>query len=250
MFKKLLLRCKLIANGLYSKPLKESRYVAQVGGTARELSHSRFNCNWLSELGIVPRSIIDLGSYDGGDALRFAERFAPCRVITVEADPTRAELVRQHLAETRIEIENVAVCDNNGPVTWYSSKIDGKVDAQGSIYSHTDDYRQAYSFVEQTTCPDTLDGTRLDALCDRLGIDEVDLLHMDIEGAENAVIRGFGQLRPRAVFLETFDNRFVGSASVAETHELLTSLGYALKADLGTDRLYVHRNQSASRHAA
>lgn len=241
MFRKLRLRLRLLRQGLYSKPLKEATYQAQVGDRQLELCHSRFNPKWLRELGITPTTIVDLGSFDGGDAVRFSTFFPSSRVVTVEADPERFPLVQNNLSGSQIEVEHIAVCEQDGPIAWYSSTIDGEVNAQGSIYAHTEDYRQTFSFVKQVDKPQTVEGTRLDSLCKRLAITHVDLLHMDIEGAEYSVLRGMGAIRPQTIFLETFDNRFVGGATVADTDRLLMELGYCLVLDLGTDRLYRHK---------
>jgi len=254
MLAKLLTRLRLLRHGLYSAPLKEKEYDTKVGNRPIRLFHSRFNPSWLTQLGISPKTIIDLGSYDGGDAFRFSEDFPNCRVVTVEADPKRIPLVRENLEGSSVEIEHYAACDQDGPVDWYSAKINGEVDGQGSMCAHTDFYRKTFDFVKQTDKPASVDGIRVDSLCDQLGISEIDFLHMDIEGAENVALHSLGEMRPKAIFLETVDDRFVGGPSVANTHRLLEEMGYCCVADLDSDRLYVSatacKTTCSSQHAA
>lgn len=254
MFAKLLTRLRLLRHGLYSAPLKEKEYDTKIADRPIRLFHSRFNPNWLTQLGISPKTILDLGSYDGGDAFRFTEAFPSCRVITLEADPMRISLVRENLEGSPVEIKQYAACDQDGPVEWYSAEANGKVDGQGSMFAHTDHYRKTFDFVKQTDKPASVDGIRVDSLCEQLGISEIDFLHMDIEGAENVALRSLGKMRPKAIFLETVDDRFVGGPSVTNTHRLLEEMGYRCVVDLDSDRLYVSatacKATDRSQHAA
>ena len=202
------------------------------GGT-RRLYHSRFNPAWFEELGIVPSVIVDLGSFDGGDAFRFSRAFPDCRVVTVEADPQRFALVSGNLAGERVEVLNYAACATDGPT------IGGEVFGQGSIYAHTDTYRSRFSHVTQQATTQ-VEGRRFETLCAGLGITAVDLLHMDIEGAEAAVLSSLGAIRPTLVYMEFSEGFFAGAPDGRATHRRLEELGYRMVLDLSSDRLYLH----------
>lgn len=116
--------------GLRSRPEHEKAYEINVAGETHQLYHSGFNSAWITELGITPKTIIDLGGYDGGDAWRFQHDFPDCRVISVEADPQRFEIVRQNLSEINAEALNIAACDTDGPIEWFASTIDGVREAR------------------------------------------------------------------------------------------------------------------------
>lgn len=221
--------------------LQETLQQQEIDGVTRQLASSRFNIAWLAEYGIRPSLIIDAGSYDGGDALRFAVAFPQSRVIAIEADPDRFAIVRNTLRTTRIEVHNVAVNDRDGPVDWYPTQIDERPSGQGSIYRQSDALDQAFPFVRQSRHPTTVSGRRLDSLCRELAIEHVDLLHMDIQGAEHAALIGLGTLRPKMIFIETQNDRkaWIGSASTTATRNLLGQMGYRMAADFRTDRLYV-----------
>src|SRR5688572_23783886 len=42
---------------------------------------SSFNTAWLAELAVAPQAIVDVGSYDAGDAVRFKLTFPHARVF-------------------------------------------------------------------------------------------------------------------------------------------------------------------------
>lgn len=226
-------------HGLTKPIAREVTYTADVGGRQAEMVRSRFMADWLGQLDIAPRVILDLGSYDGGDSRRLAQAFPDCRVIAVEADPTRLEIVRANLEGTAVEVVNAAVCESDGPVPWFAARIDGAVHAQGSVFRHSDRYRKSYPFVKQEAEAAEVPGRRFDSLMAELGVAAVDLLHMDIEGAEGIVLRSMGAVRPALIYMEWRDHFFEGAETAAERAALMDGLGYALLLDLGEDRLYL-----------
>ena len=224
--------------GLYlvrSPPLPE-KFCSAANGA--EVYCSSFNPSWLSELNIKPRVIIDVGSYDGGDALKLSKAFPEARIVTIEADPFRATIVRQNLAATDIEIVEAAVQDHEGLVEWFPALINGTPDASGSIFLMTEKEAAKRSHINQVHEPARVRGRRLSALIHELGIEGIDLLHMDIQGAEHAALLGLGEHRPRMIYLEV-GAAYEGAPSTGEVHALLRRMGYRLAADFRTDRLYV-----------
>lgn len=236
-----LARIKLLKWGVTATPLRESEYHTHINGQEVKLSHSGFNTKWLKQLGINPKVVLELGSFDGGDTLRFARAFPSARIITVEADPVRVKVVRANLSSTHVEVVNNAVCSENGPVPWFISKIGGEVDGQGSLYQHSQVYKEKFPQVEQSAAPVTVDGLRLDSLCQQNDIHHVDFMHMDIEGAEYGALSSMGNLRPKLIFMEMLPNYFEHVQGSADIEALLTDRGYTLVARLSQDRLYIHQ---------
>jgi len=208
------------------------------GPNGQQLYHSRFNPIWLSELGIDPSVIVDAGSYDGGDAFRFSSHFPHARVITIEGEPLRYQIVNDVLRDTSVEVINGAVSDRDGEANWFTATADGKVDAQGSLYRQTDRMNRKHPHVRQAEEPIRVQTIRLDTLSARLGADRIDLLHMDIQGGEYAALQGLGELRPAVIFLEVNDSGWIGGGTKSQIHDWLASREYQLAADLKGDRLY------------
>jgi FkbM family methyltransferase len=225
--------------GLTSKPLKEGVFTVEIDGKPVNLAHSTFNTDWMAQLSIETKTILELGSFDGGDGLRFTKAFPKARIISVEADPDRFKIVKKTLENSHAEVVQSAICAENGPIDWFTGSIDGASHAQGSVFKQSDKYKKKFPFVKQAEKPRQIDGIRLDSLCKKMGVSEIDLLHMDIEGAENLALQGLGVMRPKAVFLEMRDKLFVNSPSSNVTDKLLRDMGYDLVMHLGIDRFYV-----------
>jgi FkbM family methyltransferase len=238
MIKRALAHMRGRTYGLKSKDIRERPYEIIVNGQAKTLFHSAFNTDWLPELGITPDTIVDLGSFDGGDAYRFKATFPDARVITVEADPTRHAIVSENLSGQEIEIANHAACGTDGDIDWYPAAIDGQADAQGSIFKHTEAYQKKFSQVEQAKTPDKVAGKRFDTFAKEANIETVSLLHMDIEGAEHSVLQTLGPVRPRLIYLEWREGFFQGKACGPETEAMLADMGYKLILQKTADRLY------------
>ena len=236
-----LARIKLLKWGITATPLREGEYYTHIDGEEVKLSHSGFNTKWLKQLNIDPKVVLELGSFDGGDALRFARAFPNTRIVTVEADPVRVNVVRANLASTHAEVVNNAVCSENGPVPWFTSKISGEVDGQGSLYEHSQVYKEKFPQVEQSAAQVTVDGLRLDTLCQQNNIHNIDFMHMDIEGAEYGALASMGDLRPKLIFMEMLPNYFEDVRGSKDIEALLTDRGYILIARLSQDRLYIHQ---------
>src|SRR5690606_19993269 len=66
---------------------------------------------------------------------------------------------------------------------------------------------------------------RLDTLLPEIGLEDVDVLKVDVEGAEPAVIRGLGTLRPRVCVVEGVAPG-IGRAAGDEAVAALVERGY------------------------
>ena len=214
------------------------------------LYRSAFNIAWFAEFGIEPRVILDIGSYDGGDGVRFMQAFPPSRVISFEADPDCFKIVEQS-ARFGVEPVQCAVSDVDGQSSWFQAKdhLHGgsEYGSQGSLYLQNDALNKKFLFVEQSKDPIIVTTTRLDTFCRKHGIRVIDLAHIDVQGAEHDVIMGLGTLRPKLLYVEVEqDDRagWIGAKGTERVHQLLLELGYTLAGDFVTDRLYVHADVS------
>lgn len=215
-------------------------------GSGAPLYRSAFSIGWFATFGLVPQVILDIGSYDGGDGVRFKQAFPASRVISFEADPDRFKTVSR-AAEFGVEPIQCAVSSTDGEADWYGTKdrLIGEEGAgsQGSLYRQNDVLNRKFTFVEQTTNPITVRTTRLDTFCRTHGVVAIDLAHVDVQGAEYDVLAGLGSVRPALLYIEVEQDDgagWVGAKGTREVHALCLSLGYALAGDFVTDRLYVH----------
>jgi FkbM family methyltransferase len=132
---------------------------------------------------VDPKIVVDLGSHVGSSVLFFTRRFPAARVLAVEADPRNyRKLVRNVGHLPQVTALNLAVSDKTGDTEMFSA---GGLD---SWKSSTVGEATPFSTVVRVQA-DTLD-----SILKRSNITEVDLLKIDVEGAEMQVLRAFDGL--------------------------------------------------------
>jgi FkbM family methyltransferase len=134
----------------------------------------------LGDVGDV-RTVVDLGSHIGASVVWFHAVYPQARIIAVEPHPvTFRRLLRNIRDLDRIEAFNVAVTETEGTVPLFAGE-----ESWGSTVFP----RPGMHPVGEAR------SVTLDGLLGSLGIDEVDLLKVDIEGAEHGVLSSFAGLR-------------------------------------------------------
>ena len=121
------------------------------------------------------RSILDLGSNIGLTVAHLAVRYPGARILGVELDPANCELARRNTAVLgeRCEILRGAVWHEPGEVAYGGVRESGYAVGAGAAD------RKAPAFT-------------VGQLLDRFGVDDVDYVKMDIEGAEREVLAQAG----------------------------------------------------------
>lgn len=192
-----------------------------------------------------PRVIIEFGSYDGGDGVRLKMKYPQSRVISIEADPIRYQMIKEmnESLKSGLEVINCAVSDVDGEIEFYQTvdpnEKEWRIGGSGSLHRKTDKYKEIYSHLVEAEPIKVLSKT-LSTLCEELKISEIDLLHMDVEGAEMRVIRGIGALRPKMIFLEKHlgKDMYEGAYDWNEMRNFLISKGYTLTTETYSDAIF------------
>jgi FkbM family methyltransferase len=128
--------------------------------------------------------IIEVGAADGRDAERYAELFPKARIVAVEPVPgSFAKLALRAGRVERLTAVHAALAAGVGKAEFHigcwadaSSLLPAK--ATGTTY---DEYTTSRQTIE-------VDTTTLDALCQHHGIVDIDLLKMDVQGAEMLIL--------------------------------------------------------------
>lgn len=208
-------------------------------------------CGFEAFLTRPPSVIADVGTFDGQLAFELKRRYPRARVLAFEACPDNyASLVRnsQALIGRRVEVVHAAVCDHANGVEFYSNRdtsLGGIAGMSGSILPPTE--KMAVDYPNLSFCkPRRVASVRLDGL----GLAELDILHIDAQGAEASVLRGLGPLRPQVIYLEINETKehghYAGAAPLAELTDLLASLGYSKQWGSDADVLYALSGNVAS----
>ena len=165
----------------------------------------------------APR-ILDCGSNVGLASLFFKRRYPGARITAYEADPALCETTKKNLARNGaadVEVVHAALWTSDGEVTFRSEGSDsGMIDGlSGAVPG------------KRVTVP----GIRMR---DILAHDRIDLLKLDIEGAEDAVLADCEPVLDRVhaivMDLHEFD---VNDRQSARVFELLTRCGFVYAVD-------------------
>lgn len=148
-----------------------------------------------------PKTIVDAGAHIGMASILFARRFPFARVIAVEPEPSNfAALVR-----------NVAHYENVTPVRAALWNNDGEI-TLGSSDAHP---KGAFQIVENGDM--RVPAITMDTLMRETGIETIDLLKVDIEGAEKEVFAACDWIKKvRIIAIELHDRIRPGCRSVVE----------------------------------
>jgi len=168
---------------------------------------------WLRQNVHPGMKVLDVGANVGIYTLMMARLVGQSgKVIAVEADPETCQLLRKNVEENLlrwVDVVSGAAYDTCGRVkigraaasSWYS----------GLYYQNPAEWIEVSAFT-------------VDSLLDSLGVDRVDVVKIDVEGAEGGVLRGMRKLLAvaRPVVLVELHGQHGGAAL-----EVLAQAGYA-----------------------
>jgi len=203
---------------------------------------SYFKANWIDEY--LPKEIIrvvfDIGSKHGHDGLVFKNKFPKARVIAIEADDVLYNKIAGDPRMKRLEVFNYAIFDKDGVVEFHYNR--GKCNGSGSVFPPDPEvfkFDYTSSFGTQM-----VESIRIDTLCEKIGIDNIDIIHMDIQGAEYNALIGLGDMRPKMIFLEVGYKYYKGASSPISK---LRGMGYKHILNIKGDQLWVYAMNKSSK---
>jgi FkbM family methyltransferase len=130
-----------------------------------------------STLSIRPRVIVDAGANIGLASIFYANRYPDAKIIAIEPEPSNYEMLRK----------NVALYPNVVPIRaalWNKKKLlSGSPIVTGH---HAYQVREEHELDDEGHCG-SIRGLSLRELMTDLGIQQIDLLKVDIEGSEKEV---------------------------------------------------------------
>ena len=179
------------------------------------------------ELACNAQVVLDVGAHVGFYSLLAAHANPSARVVGFEPLPAAAERFRRNVAENRlsnVELLECAVGDEPGAATLYNDSQTGEGIPTSSGLSA--EFFQSPYFVEHGVRPGAQVEVRtLDEAARSLKLGRVDLIKIDTETTEPAVLRGARAVlasdRPALVF-----EVLPGHGTAPEIEELLAPLGY------------------------
>ncbi len=174
------------------------------------------------------RSVIDAGASNGSFTDAFLLLHRPQRIVLVEAIPARAEELRTRYAgKAGISIVSAALSDQKGTAQF---EINRHVNSSSllPIDPRNDEWFSRDLRVAETVSVPTI---TLPALLDEQGLPTVDLLKLDLQGAERLVLTGGEAVleRVRVIYTEVFfEQLYAGAWLFWEMNEFLGGRGFKL----------------------
>lgn len=166
-------------------------------------------------------TVFDVGA-NVGDWSLLAHRHLPgSRILAFELSPPTFERLRQNTrACDRIATFNLGLSDHEGETRFYHYP---DKPGETSILAHS--FQSGAVELTGRLCVG-------DTFCAEEGIAQIDLLKVDVEGAESAVLRGFGKmLAARRISAIQFEYEKVNTATkflLQDFYALLGGHGYAI----------------------
>jgi FkbM family methyltransferase len=151
--------------------------------------------------------IFDIGSRDGLQAVEFSNLFSEADIVAIECNRETLERCRRNFAQRpRITLVDKAINSYTGRCTFYpidpartvTTWKDGNPGAS-SLFVANGDYPVETYFQNQVE----VDCIRLDDLCAKLHIDAIDLIWMDLQGAELLALQSAGALLDKVRYIYT-----------------------------------------------
>lgn len=131
---------------------------------------------------------LDVGSHIGYDTLKGSVRVGPTgKVIAFEPNPRTLNELRANIAASHainVTVEPIACTDKEQMVRLYDSTSEGNSGASSLSMANADEARKGSlpSYVVR--------GRPIDAVVRELGLKRLDVIKVDVEGAEYLVLRG------------------------------------------------------------
>ena len=212
-----------------------------------------------------PLVIFDIGACEGEESIRFARHFPRARIFAFEPLAANQRLVRENFGRygvTSAELIPLALSDRSGPATFHISSGRPPDLFAGEAWNYGN--KSSSLLPPAGTAPMfgwiefketvTVECDTLDHFCARRSLQQIDFIHMDVQGAESLVLAGATAMLPRvqSVWLEVANKEFYrGQKLRAEIEAFMRLHGFALmyetvRGDEG-DQFYVNRHTPAGR---
>jgi FkbM family methyltransferase len=166
--------------------------------------------------------VVDLGAYCGEYSLYVADKVA--KVYAIEPQKTIFDLMIKNIEMNNLKDKilpfQILITDRDGKEKFY---YDNGVSS--SIYETA---KSLHNFTKEID----MECTTWNSFCIKNEIARIDLLKMDVEGAEGSVLRGLGDNKPIRIMVSYYHGFLTSVLHKVETeHELiqmLINLGYKI----------------------
>jgi FkbM family methyltransferase len=194
--------------------------------------------------------VFDVGSYDGTEAIDFRKHYPNSKIYAFDADTDNYKKTFNRCKNYNIVVESYAISDVYDVVKFYPTK--GKYTGSGSILRSTALLNKRFPDMKISD-PVKVFSISLYEYCNKNNIEKIDILHIDVQGAEALVLKGLKDIRPKIIFSETvafgeYESGLKFDCDEEPIHEanhyksfdaLLFSMGYSVIKRTRNDTMYI-----------
>ena len=181
--------------------------------------------------------IFDVGACHALESVELSKKYPNAKVYTFEANPVSYNVCLENTeGYDSITVINEAVNDYDGICKFYpmdkektiTTWEDGNQGAS-SLYRANGQYDFIEKYVQyeiEVPC------TRLDTFCEKNGIDKIDIIWMDLQGAELKALQSLGPLLDTVQIIHTeleMNPMYEGQCLFNDVNEYLTNNGFDLE---------------------
>lgn len=179
--------------------------------------------------------IFDIGSRDCEQSIEFYKAFPNAKIYAFECNPNTLDLCKRNIqGYSRIHLIEGAVCDYNGDITFYpinqkktvTTWIDGNPGASSLFKSNG-----MYPVEKYVQDEIKVKAHRLDTLMQKYNIPRVDIIWMDLQGAELLALKGLGNHLDKVRYIHTevsHKEMYTGQVMFNELNNFILSKGFSV----------------------
>ncbi len=163
--------------------------------------HHKFH-SWIGKSREDIKNIVVVGAYHGNEIYGFLNSYPNCKVHAIEAVEEHFKVLSSRFQHPMVALYNEAVSDSNHKTVFYELGNGGE--GSGSLLRFQGNEKGHHFKVKEEIEVETV------RLRDLLGEDvEIDLLQIDVQGAELKVLKGSNLDNVKSMFLEIHTKDFV-----------------------------------------
>jgi len=178
--------------------------------------------------------IFDIGACHALESVEFSKLYKNAKVYTFEANPNTYEICLENTKNYKsITVINEAVNDFDGVCKFYPIDKDKTITTwedgnQGasSLYRANGAYDHIEKYVQYEI---EIPCTRIDTFCKKNNIDNIDIIWMDLQGAELKALYSMGDMldNVKLIYTESEMNpMYEGQSLFSEVHQYLIDRGF------------------------
>ena len=183
------------------------------------------------------KTIVEGGSRDLLDALFLEKYFKEATVHSFECNSEAHKICKENLEQSsgRINLNNMAMSNEDAELSFFAfdhNKTDHHDIGVSSLYRH----------INQNDVPQIeikVKGIRLDTYCKLSNIDQIDYLCLDVQGAEQIVLQGLGDMLNNLTYLVLEDDSMFYTGALPVKQHMLEK--FELIDTICNDKLYIRR---------